>query len=63
LSPGIKKQAETDGQESTTARIAGDLDFTAIGGKRQGDEVPQSLRVKPWMLVQSPAVAGFGKPN
>jgi hypothetical protein len=23
------------------------LDFTAIGGKRQGREVPQSLRVKP----------------
>jgi len=23
------------------------LDFTAIGGKRQGREVPQSLRVEP----------------
>ena len=31
--------------ESTTTRIAGGLDFTAIGGKRQGREVPQSLRV------------------
>ena len=33
--------------ESTTTREAGGLDFTAIGGKRQGREVPQSLRVKP----------------
>ena len=33
--------------ESTTTRIAGGLDFTAIGGKRQGRVVPQSLRVKP----------------
>ncbi|MGD8883411.1 MAG: hypothetical protein PVI82_16045 [Desulfobacterales bacterium] len=33
--------------ESTTTRTAGVLDFTAIGGKRQGREVPQSLRVKP----------------
>ena len=33
--------------ESTTTRKAGGLDFTAIGGKRQGREVPQSLRVKP----------------
>jgi hypothetical protein len=33
--------------ESTTTRIAGVLDFTAIGGKRQGREVPQSLQVKP----------------
>jgi len=33
--------------ESTTTRIAGGLDFTAIGGKRQGHEVPQSLRVEP----------------
>jgi hypothetical protein len=33
--------------ESTTTRIAGGLDFTAIGGKRQGREVPRSLRVKP----------------
>jgi heavy metal translocating P-type ATPase len=33
--------------ESTTTRTAGGLDFTAIGGKRQGHEVPQSLRVEP----------------
>ena len=33
--------------ESTTTRTAGGLDFSAIGGKRQGREVPQSLRVKP----------------
>jgi hypothetical protein len=33
--------------ESTTTRIVGGLDFTAIGGKRQGREVPRSLRVKP----------------
>ena len=31
--------------ESTTTRTAGGLDFSAIGGKRQGREVPQSLRV------------------
>jgi len=33
--------------KSTTTRIAGGLGFTAIGGKRQGREVPQSLRVGP----------------
>jgi uncharacterized membrane protein YraQ (UPF0718 family) len=33
--------------ESTTTRKAGGLDFSAIGGKRQGREVPQSLRVEP----------------
>jgi hypothetical protein len=33
--------------ESTTTRAAGGLNFTAIGGKRQWHEVPQSLRVKP----------------
>jgi hypothetical protein len=33
--------------ESTTTRKEGGLDFTAIGGKRQGHEVPQSLRVEP----------------
>jgi hypothetical protein len=32
---------------SNQTRKAGGLDFTAIGGKRQGREVPQSLRVKP----------------
>ena len=30
--------------ESTTTRIAGGLDFTATGGKRQGHEVTQSLK-------------------
>ena len=33
--------------ESTTTRTAGGLDFTAKSGKRQGHEVPQSLRVEP----------------
>jgi hypothetical protein len=33
--------------ESTTTRKTGSLDFTATGGKRQGREVPQSLRVEP----------------
>ena len=33
--------------ESTTTREAGGLNFAAIGGKRQGHEVPQSLRVEP----------------
>ena len=33
--------------ESTTTRKAGGLDFTAIGGKKQGREAPQSLRVEP----------------
>jgi hypothetical protein len=35
--------------ESTTipARGRDGLDFAAIGGKRQGREVPQSLRVEP----------------
>ena len=34
-------------EDSTTPRIAGGFDFTAIGGKRQEREVPQSVRVKP----------------
>ena len=33
--------------ESTTTRKAGGVDFIAVGDKRQGREVPQSLRVKP----------------
>jgi len=36
--------------ESTTTRMAGGLGFTAIGGKSQGREVPQSLRVEPGAL-------------
>jgi len=30
--------------QSMTTRRAGGLDFAAIGGKRQGREVPQSLK-------------------
>ena len=33
--------------EITTTRTAGGLDFTAIGGKRQGREAPQLMRVEP----------------
>jgi hypothetical protein len=46
--------------ESTTTRTAGGLDFTAIGGKRQGREVPQSLKTTRWNRVRSNR---FGKPN
>ena len=46
--------------ESTTTRKAGGLDFTAIGGKRQGREVPQSLKTTRWNRVRS---TRFGKPN
>ena len=49
--------------ESTTSRKAGGLDFTAIGGKRQGHVVAQSLKTTRWSRVRSPAVAGFGKPK
>jgi len=35
-------------QESTTNRTADGLDFTAKGGKRQGREVPQSLKTTRW---------------
>jgi hypothetical protein len=38
--------------ESTTTRTAGGLDFTAIGGKIQGRELPQSLKT-----------TRFGKPD
>jgi hypothetical protein len=38
--------------ESTTTRTAGGLAFTAIGGKSQEREVPQSLKT-----------TRFGKPN
>jgi hypothetical protein len=38
--------------ESTTTRTADGLDFTAIGGKIQGREVPQSLRV--WKTQSRP---------
>ena len=49
--------------ESTTTRKAGGLDFTAIGGKRQGHAVAQSLETTRWNRVRSPAMAGFGKPK
>jgi hypothetical protein len=57
--------------ESTNTRTVGGLDFTAICGKRQGREVPQSLQVTRWNRgfvysynpVRSPAVAGFATPN
>jgi len=36
-----------DRTESPTTRREGGLDFSAIGGKRQGREATQSVRVKP----------------
>jgi hypothetical protein len=51
--------------ESTTTRTAGGLDFTAKGGKRQGREVPQSLRVWKTQLSgfnqQTQEVKNYGK--
>jgi hypothetical protein len=46
--------------ESTTTRTAGGLDFTAIGGKKQGREVPQSLKTTRWNRVLR---TRFGKPK
>ncbi len=46
--------------ESTTTRIAGGLDFTAKGGKKQGHEMPQSLKTTLWNRVRS---TRFGKPD
>ena len=43
----ILKRMQIIQAESTTTRTAGGLAFTAIGGKSQGREVPQSLRVEP----------------
>ncbi|MBW2412322.1 MAG: hypothetical protein JRF72_21185 [Deltaproteobacteria bacterium] len=43
----LKTKIKPSDFESTTTRKAGGLDFTAVGGKRQGREVPQSLRVEP----------------
>jgi lipopolysaccharide assembly outer membrane protein LptD (OstA) len=37
--------------ESTTTRKAGGLDFTAIGGKKQGREVPPSLRAESGAII------------
>ncbi len=46
--------------ESTTTRTAVGLDFTAIGGKKQGREVPQSLKTTRWNRV---LCTRFGKPK
>jgi len=43
----LQLKGAKNGCESTTTRTAGGLDFAAEGGKRQGREVPQLLRVKP----------------
>ena len=49
INAAIKKGATAvvSQRKSTTTRTAGGLDFPAKRGKRQGREVPQSLRVKP----------------
>ena len=52
-------EASDENRESTTTRTAGGLDFTAIGGIRQGHGVPQSLRV--WKTQLSAAPAEFQK--
>jgi CheY-like chemotaxis protein/HPt (histidine-containing phosphotransfer) domain-containing protein len=74
IRPGKKRvhvaQPEVSGAaevitESTTTRTAGGLDFTAVGGKRQGREVPQSLRVEPgakhpvWKTQTAPEAQGL----
>ena len=43
----MRQKPNPDKPVSTATRKAGGLDFTAIGGKRQRREVPQSLRVEP----------------
>jgi hypothetical protein len=48
--------------ESTTTRKAGGLDFTAIGGKRQGREVPQSLKTTRWNRGFSCEAPGLENP-
>ena len=60
LSTGTQKQLPDQRQESTTTRVTGGLDYSAKDGKRQGREVPQSLRttqIKLWTRVQN---ARFG---
>jgi PAS domain S-box-containing protein len=65
-SPEVSGAAEVIA-ESTTTRTAGGLDFTAAGGKRQGREVPQSLRVEPgakhpvWKTQTAPEAGGLPK--
>jgi hypothetical protein len=48
--------------ESTTTRTAAGLDFTAIGGKRQGHGVPQSLRTTRWNRGFSCEAPGLKNP-
>ena len=43
----MKTKEKVNFSESTTTRVAGGLNFNAIGGTRQGRKVPQSLRVEP----------------
>jgi hypothetical protein len=45
-----QSKANQQKTESTTTRTAGGLDFTAIGGKRQGRQVPQSLKTTRWTV-------------
>jgi excinuclease ABC subunit A len=63
------KKAVTRGvAESTTTRSAGGLDFTAIGGKRQGREVPQIVEnnaVEPGAkhpVWKTQSISGFSAP-
>jgi DEAD/DEAH box helicase domain-containing protein len=54
--------ASAENRESTTTRTAGGLDFTAIGGIRQGHGVPQSLKNNAvWKTQLSAAPAEFQK--
>jgi hypothetical protein len=48
--------------ESTTTRKAGGLDLTAIGGKRQGREAPQSLKTTWWNRGFSREAPGLENP-
>ena len=49
-------------QESTTTRKAGDLDFTAKGGKGQGHEVPYSLKTTRWNRGHACEAPGLENP-
>ncbi len=60
-SASTQKQLIESQQESTTTRTAGGLDFTARGGKRQGCEVTQSLRV--WKTQLSGIIVIDKPPN
>ena len=72
VAPGSFRAVNRDGYmvdlikpESTTTRIVGGLGFTATGGKRQGREVPQSLRVEPGAKhpVWKNPIKIFGQPG